>query len=327
MPVPCGADDRLEIAERRRPVQLGLRLVRSREQNGRVSRTPRRERERDLMSGDARDHVDHLAHRMRPAGPEVVGARRSVSSNRLQRFDVRIGEIGDVHVIALARAVRRRVVVAEDLQAAAAGGRLDGPWDEVDLRRMILADLTLGVGAGRVEIPQRDVADVVRAAEMRQRVFDRQLRLAVAVDRLLRMRLDNRRLDRLAVCRARRRKDKVLDRLLRHRLQHAQRAEDVIAVILRRQPHRLADVEKGGEVHDGENLAAPQGVPDRARVHDVAFDQLAELHRRAMARDQVVEDDDAVAGAMQRFGRVAADVTGAAGDEHGARASVQWRNT
>ena len=36
--------------------------------------------------------------------------------------------------------------------------------------------------------------------------------------------------------------------------------------------------------------------------------------------DEVVEDDDAVAGAVQRLGGVAADVSGAAGDEH-ARAS------
>jgi hypothetical protein len=30
---------------------------------------------------------------------------------------------------------------------------------------------------------------------------------------------------------------------------------------------------------------------------------------------------------MQRLARVAADVAGAAGDEHGARASAQWKNT
>ena len=56
-------------------------------------------------------------------------------------------------------------------------------------------------------------------------------------------------------------------------------------------------------------------------------DQLAELRRGAVPGNQVVEDDDAVAGALQPLGRVAADVTGAAGDEHGARASAQWKNT
>ena len=39
-----------------------------------------------------------------------------------------------------------------------------------------------------------------------------------------------------------------------------------------------------------------------------------------MAGDEVVEDDDAVAGLLQRLGGVAADVAGAAGDED-ARAS------
>ena len=65
---------------------------------------------------------------------------------------------------------------------------------------------------------------------------------------------------------------------------------------------------------------APQRAAHGGDVGDVAFDQLAELHRVAMPGDQVVEDDDAVAGPVQRLGRVAADVAGAAGDEDGARA-------
>ena len=72
---------------------------------------------------------------------------------------------------------------------------------------------------------------------------------------------------------------------------------------------------------------AAQRAPHRRHVGDVAFDELAVLDRLAVAGDEVVEDDDAVAGAVQRLGRVAADVAGAAGDEDAARVSGQWRNT
>ena len=48
---------------------------------------------------------------------------------------------------------------------------------------MILAELAVRIGAGRVEVPQRDRADAVRALEVRQRALDRELGLAVRVDR------------------------------------------------------------------------------------------------------------------------------------------------
>ena len=168
--------------------------------------------------------------------------------------------------------------------------------------------------------------NVVRRLEMRQRALDRELRLTVAVDRALRMGFGNRRLDRLSVCRAGRREHEVLDAGLRHRLEHAQRPDDVVAVVLGRHAHRFADVENRREVHHREDVMAPDGVGDGPRIRDVALDQLAPLHRAAMPGRQVVEYDDAIARARQRLRRVAADVAGAAGDEDGARVSAQWRN-
>ena len=79
--------------------------------------------------------------------------------------------------------------------------------------------------------------------------------------------------------------------------------------------------------HRRNRRARAKRLAHGAHVGDVALDELAVLDRVAMAGDQVVEDDDAVAGALQRLGGVAADVAGAAGDEHRARVSGQWRNT
>ena len=71
----------------------------------------------------------------------------------------------------------------------------------------------------------------------------------------------------------------------------------------------------------------PQRVADRRAIGDVTRDERSVLHRLAMTGDEVVEDDDGVAGAVQRLRRMAADVAGAAGHEDGAPATGQWRNT
>src|SRR5439155_4629910 len=102
---------------------------------------------------------------------------------------------------------------------------------------------------------------------------------------------------------------------------------DVVAKILRRLAHRFADVEKRGEVHHREDAVMPQRVADRRAIGDVTRDERSVLHRFAMTGDEVVEDDDRVAGAVQRLRRMAADVAGAAGHEDGAPATGQWRNT
>src|SRR5262249_18400797 len=105
-----------------------------------------------------------------------------------------------------------------------------------------------------------------------------------------------------------------------------QRAGDVVAIVHRRPTHRLSDVEKRGEVHDGGDLTLLQRRAQRREISDIANDEVAVLHRRAMTGDEVVVDDDAVAGAVQRLRRMAADVSRAPRDEDAAPISAQWRN-
>ena len=80
-----------------------------------------------------------------------------------------------------------------------------------------------------------------------------------------------------------------------------------------------------GEI--GEDLVRPQRVAHRGQIGDIAHFERAELRRGAVAGNQVVEDDDAMPGALQRLRGMAADVAGAARDEHRPPVSVQWRNT
>ena len=64
--------------------------------------------------------------------------------------DVGVGEIADVHVVADAGAVGRRIVVAENVdRRLAAHGREQDERNEVRLGVMALADLAVRIGARR----------------------------------------------------------------------------------------------------------------------------------------------------------------------------------
>ena len=104
---------------------------------------------------------------MRTARSEIVRGGTARVGDRLQRPHMRGGQIRHMNVIAQARSVRRRVIVAEDLQSASAGRRVDRPGDDVDFRRVILADLAVRVGARRVEVPQRHGTNAIRPLEVR----------------------------------------------------------------------------------------------------------------------------------------------------------------
>src|SRR5207249_969132 len=199
--------------------------------------------------------------------------------------------------------------------------------NQVDLRRMIFAKLALRVGPGSVEIAESGPSKIVRARVMDERPLDRELRLTVAVDRPLGMRFLDRRLGRLSVSRAGGRKHEGVHPFVYHRLEHADRADDVVAVIAHGMTNRFADVEESGEVHDRRYLVVPQRSTESGDVGDVAFDERAVADRVAMAGAQVVEDHDAIASLVQRLGGVAADVPVAAGDARAAPPRVQWRNT
>ena len=102
---------------------------------------------------------------------------------RVERAHVRIGQVAHVNVVAQAGAVGRRIVVAEHLQRPPAGRRFDRARNQVDLGLVVLADRAVGMRARGIEVAQRDPAQAVRALDMRQRALDRQLGLAVGVDR------------------------------------------------------------------------------------------------------------------------------------------------
>src|SRR5208283_4881949 len=82
------------------------------------------------------------------------------------------------------RTVRCRIVGAIDLQTIAKAERdIERDWHEMRLRRMVLADLRLRVGAGRVEIAQADGLQAVGKIEIVHDLFADQLRKSVGAER------------------------------------------------------------------------------------------------------------------------------------------------
>ena len=197
---------------------------------------------------------------------------------------------------------------------------------------MILPDLPVRIGPGGVEISKRRPSNPGRLLEVRQGTLDGQLGLAVTVDRPLRMRFCDGGLHRLTVGRAGGREHEGGHLLGRHGFEHAERPDDIVAVVLRRLAHRLAHVQKCRKVHDRRDPMRPERTAHRRHVRDVTLDQLAVPHRRPMPGDEVVVDDDMVARPAEGFAGVAADVPRPAGHEHASSRAVarhlsgQWRS-
>ena len=198
--------------------------------------------------------------------PRLYAPDWPVATSDLERLDVSLRQIRHMDVVSQAGAVRRRIVVAEHLEPGAADRGLNGARNEMNLRRVILPDFAVRIGARRVEVAQRDRPQSVGALEMDERALDHELGFAVAVDRLLRVGLGDRRLDRLAVGRTRGREDEGADALGDHGLEHAQRADHVVAIVDGRAADGFADVQKRREVHDGVDAVARQrGANGRRR--------------------------------------------------------------
>ena len=129
----------------RTPAQHVGRPIDGRHEDRRVARAPRTDRVRDREPDDALGRLDHLADAEPAAAAEVADERRVrpgvARRGRLEREEVRVGEVGDVDVVADAGPVGRRVVVAEERQLAPrAGGRGEDVGDEVGLGVVVLAE-------------------------------------------------------------------------------------------------------------------------------------------------------------------------------------------
>jgi hypothetical protein len=92
-----------------------------------------------------------------------------------------------------------------------------------------------------------------------------------------------------------------------HRVEQLDTRRDVVAPVLRRVRHRLADVRVRREVEHGIEPPAAEDAVQRRPVRQVSDDQLAG-NRVGVAVHQIVEDGHLVPGVQQRSHGVAAHI-------------------
>lgn len=314
MPVPRGTDDRLNIVILRLPAEDGLRLFRGRDELRRVARTASCHLALDGLPDDLFRRRDDLLNREADAVAEVEHVILAAVHQIFRGEDVRGSKVGDVDVVAHARAVARGIIVAEDVHVVALAVRdLQHDRNQVRFRIMRLADLARHVCAAGVEVAQRDKMNAVCDGSPVEHPLHRQLRVAVAVRGMRRVGFQNRHSLRFAVGRGGGGEDNVLHAMLDHALEHRARAAEVVVVILERIDHALADLRVRGEVDDCVNFLRREHMVAEFLVADVALiEARLWMHRCPESGLQIVRYDHVVAVVNQLIYRVAVDVARAA---------------
>ena len=237
-----------------------------------------------------------------------------------EREHVRGGDVGDVHVIADARAVRRRVRIAEHQQLGAiARGDVERERDEMRLRIVPLARLAVRVRTGGVEVAQRDEVERARRGDVLQDPLDHELRAAIGAQRtggrvLVQVAI-RRRIERAAA-----REHEAVDAARAQCGEQRARRGNVVAPVEIRLAHRIADVARRRHVDARNRLLRVERRIERLAIRDVRAHQRAPAHGIRVPRAQVVERDRHVARLRERLADVRADVAGAARDQDGALA-------
>ena len=159
--------------------------------------------------------------------------------------------------------------------------------------RRRLSRPALGVGAGDVEIAERDKAEVVRLRGVAEHDLGHQLRGPIGRHRSGRRRFRNRIFLRVAVDRCGRRKDEILDARLDGGGNQATRFDGVVQVVAERIGDGIGHDDRPGEMDDRCHAVSAYRFLDAIGIGDVGDNE------RSPRRDgpsepgrQVVDDDD-----------------------------------
>ena len=241
---------------------------------------------------------------------------------------MRLGEIGDVHVVAYAGPVRGRPVLPEDDELRPpAERRVDHQRHEMRLGLVVLAERAFGIGAGRVEIAQPRAAQPVHAIGPVERALDHVLALAIGRGWLDGIVLADRRVARRAIEVGGAAQHEARDAVAQAGIDQRDAVIGVLDEIPKRVLHALAHQRARGEMQHGVPGLRGQDAVERRDVADRGdVERHAGRHRCTMALAQIVDHRDVDAARPQRAHHMAANEAGAAGHQAATqRGQRPWR--
>ena len=251
-----------------------------------------------------------------------------------------VDKISNMHIVADAGSIGRRIVLAEDGDVRTPSQRdFEANWNEMGFGSMVLAEAPAFVRARHIEVAQRDCRQrggiVDGGAGSAQHGLKLQLRRAVGIDRSLRGGLgDGHRLrSRLAIGRRRRGEDDAAHARFAHRPQQRDAARGVGGEVVERALHALADISQCRKVKHRLDLPIGQGPGQRVGVGKVSLDEgqpvaaslTQRIDRPAMTAKQVVDDGHRMPVVKKTQAGMGADEAGTAGDQRSHGGKPGWK--
>ncbi|MCY1299451.1 hypothetical protein D9M70_489790 [compost metagenome] len=233
--------------------------------------------------------------------------------------DMGVGKVGHVNVVANAGSIRRRIVVAEDVEPFdPAGRRHQGTRYEMRLGIVPFRELSFRIGACGVEVAQRDGAEIIGARIVAKHQLDHQLRAPIGVDRKLFRILGDRKPLRHAIGGAGTGKHDACQPGRAAGSEQRDAACDVVAVVFSRVFDGFPDIGGSRKVDHAFRQERPDGRCQPFRILEIAFNEGTPAYVGPMSRRQVVIDDGDETLLGKAFAGVASYEAGTAGDEYDA---------
>lgn len=311
MPAPCGLDDFIEISESSLESKLFFDSFRIGREARWIARSAGALLFRDGVAGDASAGLKAFPNRIATSDSDVVGTLIP-GLEGFDRGEVRFDEIGDVHVISDAGAIRCRVVGAVDRQRLSFSQRdFQTDRNQMTLRSVVLADAGLDVGACDVEISQgregeRLSSEFGRGGGITQHPFRDELGATVRIHRILRAGLVDGKmfLARFAVTRAGAREDEAGDPGFECCVDHRQTSDHVVVVIAKWFVDRFSDVGECGEMHHRIDSFTAHRLEQSCTISDIHWSEsdlisagrTQDLDGPPVASVQIVDDMHEMSG-------------------------------
>src|SRR2546430_2173419 len=180
-----------------------------------------------------------------------------------------------MNIVANTRPVRGVVIRTKDGDNGSTSiGDRQHEWDEMRFGVVAFGKLTLRVRPRSIEIAQADPAQPIRRGTGLYHALDKQLALAIRIDRTERMFFGQDGVLGDAIDGTRRRKNQVLYSYRTHSLQEGQRTRDVIRVVLQGVLDRFSNVGKSRKVHHIGDLVLPEHLHEPGSIVQISLDKV-----------------------------------------------------